>query len=178
MKFDRNGKFIKTWGHLGSAPGEFDEPHDIFIGSCQRTLSWARRIAARPPRHCHPGRTPERLASSSCQTSVERENGRRLVNSGEFVVGGEWHEGDDDLRCRVPIRSEAVSQPIDIGQIAGVKIGIDGVGEFDLTSAINPGGPDTALRGAVCSLRHDAVAQQPRPRARERRDRPAALLQS
>jgi sugar lactone lactonase YvrE len=26
-KFDRNGKFIKTWGKLGSAPGEFRTPH-------------------------------------------------------------------------------------------------------------------------------------------------------
>ena len=58
------------------------------------------------------------------------------MNSGEFVVGGEWHEGDGDLRYRVPIWSEAISQPIEIRQIAGVKIGIDGVGEFDLTSAI------------------------------------------
>jgi hypothetical protein len=33
-----------------------------------------------------------------------------------------------------------------------------------------PGGPHPALRGAVCALRHDAVAQQSWPRPRERRD--------
>ena len=32
VKFSRDGRFIKAWGHKGSAPGEFDEPHDIFIG--------------------------------------------------------------------------------------------------------------------------------------------------
>ena len=29
VKFDRNGKFIKTWGKWGSAPGEFKTPHAL-----------------------------------------------------------------------------------------------------------------------------------------------------
>jgi DNA-binding beta-propeller fold protein YncE len=33
MKFDRNGKFLKTWGEKGTAPGEFDLPHTIAVGS-------------------------------------------------------------------------------------------------------------------------------------------------
>ena len=32
VKFSKDGKFIKSWGRKGSAPGEFDEPHDIFVG--------------------------------------------------------------------------------------------------------------------------------------------------
>jgi hypothetical protein len=32
VKFSRNGRFIKAWGRMGSAPGEFDEPHDLFVG--------------------------------------------------------------------------------------------------------------------------------------------------
>ena len=32
VKFSKNGRFIKSWGRVGSAPGEFDEPHDIYIG--------------------------------------------------------------------------------------------------------------------------------------------------
>jgi hypothetical protein len=32
MKFSRDGKFIKSWGHKGSAPGDFNEPHDIYVG--------------------------------------------------------------------------------------------------------------------------------------------------
>jgi 6-bladed beta-propeller protein len=32
VKFSRDGRFIKEWGRKGSAPGEFDEPHDIFVG--------------------------------------------------------------------------------------------------------------------------------------------------
>ncbi|HWY63101.1 MAG TPA: peptidyl-alpha-hydroxyglycine alpha-amidating lyase family protein [Rhizomicrobium sp.] len=29
LKFDRNGKFIKQWGKLGSGPGEFNSPHGL-----------------------------------------------------------------------------------------------------------------------------------------------------
>jgi hypothetical protein len=32
LKFSKDGKFIKSWGKKGSAPGDFDEPHDIFLG--------------------------------------------------------------------------------------------------------------------------------------------------
>ena len=43
MKFDKDGRFIKTWGHLGKAPGDFDEPHDIFLGGTQNRLYVADR---------------------------------------------------------------------------------------------------------------------------------------
>ncbi len=29
VKFDRNGKFLKSWGKLGSGPGEFNSPHGL-----------------------------------------------------------------------------------------------------------------------------------------------------
>ncbi|HWB55201.1 MAG TPA: peptidyl-alpha-hydroxyglycine alpha-amidating lyase family protein, partial [Tepidisphaeraceae bacterium] len=32
VKFSKSGKFIKTWGEYGSAPGQFSTPHDIFVG--------------------------------------------------------------------------------------------------------------------------------------------------
>jgi DNA-binding beta-propeller fold protein YncE len=31
VHFDRNGKFVKAWGKLGTAPGEFSLPHSIVI---------------------------------------------------------------------------------------------------------------------------------------------------
>ena len=33
VKFSRDGKFIKTWGKKGSAPGEFDVPHTLAFDS-------------------------------------------------------------------------------------------------------------------------------------------------
>jgi DNA-binding beta-propeller fold protein YncE len=33
VKFSKTGKFIKTWGNKGSAPGEFDTPHAIAMDS-------------------------------------------------------------------------------------------------------------------------------------------------
>jgi len=35
VKFSKDGKFIKAWGHLGSEPGNFNAPHDINIGGSQ-----------------------------------------------------------------------------------------------------------------------------------------------
>jgi 6-bladed beta-propeller len=43
VKFSRDGKFMKAWGHKGSGPGEFDEPHDIFIGGSQQHVYVADR---------------------------------------------------------------------------------------------------------------------------------------
>jgi sugar lactone lactonase YvrE len=33
VKFSKDGKFIKTWGKRGSAPGEFDTPHSLAMDS-------------------------------------------------------------------------------------------------------------------------------------------------
>ena len=43
MKFAKDGRFIKTWGHKGAGPGDFDEPHDIFIGGSQSRVYVADR---------------------------------------------------------------------------------------------------------------------------------------
>jgi DNA-binding beta-propeller fold protein YncE len=38
VKFTKDGQFIKAWGRLGSEPGNFNEPHDIFIGGSQNRV--------------------------------------------------------------------------------------------------------------------------------------------
>jgi DNA-binding beta-propeller fold protein YncE len=43
LKFSKDGKFIKSWGKRGSAPGDFDEPHDIFLGGSQQRIYVADR---------------------------------------------------------------------------------------------------------------------------------------
>ena len=43
MKFAKDGTFIKQWGKKGSAPGDFDEPHDIFLGGSQNRIYVADR---------------------------------------------------------------------------------------------------------------------------------------
>jgi sugar lactone lactonase YvrE len=37
-KFSKDGRFIKSWGHKGSGPGEFNAPHTIAIDSRGRVL--------------------------------------------------------------------------------------------------------------------------------------------
>jgi DNA-binding beta-propeller fold protein YncE len=43
VKYSPNGTFIKEWGHLGSEPGNFREPHDIFVGGSKGYLYVADR---------------------------------------------------------------------------------------------------------------------------------------
>jgi hypothetical protein len=43
VKFTKDGQFIKAWGHKGREPGNFDEPHDIFIGGSQNHVFVADR---------------------------------------------------------------------------------------------------------------------------------------
>jgi DNA-binding beta-propeller fold protein YncE len=33
IKFDKNGKYIKEWGKLGTGPGDFDQPHGLAFDS-------------------------------------------------------------------------------------------------------------------------------------------------
>src|SRR5260370_30655155 len=32
VKYSPDGKFIKAWGHMGSEPCNFREPHDLYVG--------------------------------------------------------------------------------------------------------------------------------------------------
>jgi DNA-binding beta-propeller fold protein YncE len=43
VKFSKDGHFIKSWGKKGSAPGDFDEPHDIFVGGSRGLVYVADR---------------------------------------------------------------------------------------------------------------------------------------
>jgi hypothetical protein len=47
VKFSKDGRFIKSWGREGGAPGEFLDPHDIFIGGSQNHLYVADRRNSR-----------------------------------------------------------------------------------------------------------------------------------
>jgi streptogramin lyase len=32
VKFTKDGKFVRTWGRMGTEPGDFREPHDLYVG--------------------------------------------------------------------------------------------------------------------------------------------------
>ncbi len=47
VKFSKDGRFIKAWGHHGWGPGEFDQPHDISIGGSRDYVYVADRSNSR-----------------------------------------------------------------------------------------------------------------------------------
>ena len=44
VKYSRDGAFIKAWGKLGSEPGNFNEPHDIYVGGSKGYVYVADRL--------------------------------------------------------------------------------------------------------------------------------------
>jgi len=44
VKYSPDGKFIKAWGRMGVAPGEFRDPHDIFVGGSKGYVYVADRL--------------------------------------------------------------------------------------------------------------------------------------
>jgi DNA-binding beta-propeller fold protein YncE len=38
LRFDKTGKFIKSWGGKGAAPGQFDQPHSILVTADNQLL--------------------------------------------------------------------------------------------------------------------------------------------
>ena len=47
VKFSPDGRFIKTWGRMGSEPGNFREPHDIYVGGSKGYVYVADRLNGR-----------------------------------------------------------------------------------------------------------------------------------
>ena len=113
LKFSKDGRFIKTWGHKGSAPGDFEDPHDIAVGG-----SLGRVYVA------------------------DRRNSRIQVfdQDGNFITA--WHQfgqpssvfigPDDKIYVGVAIRDEATrrnaSAQVQPGELRGIVVGnaIDG----------------------------------------------------
>jgi sugar lactone lactonase YvrE len=44
VKYSSDGKFIKAWGRLGSEPGNFREPHDLYVGGSKGYVYVADRL--------------------------------------------------------------------------------------------------------------------------------------
>jgi NHL repeat len=135
VKFSKDGKFIKTWGHKGSAPGDFDDPHDIFVGG-----SLGRVYVA------------------------DRRNSRIQIfdQDGNFITA--WHQfgqpssvfigPDDTIYVGAAYREEATrrneSARVQPGELRGIVVGnaIDG----SLRAFIpDPTDPGTIDRGTSAS---------------------------
>jgi hypothetical protein len=47
VKYSSDGKFIKSWGRIGPEPGNFSDPHDLFVGGSKGYVYVADRLNAR-----------------------------------------------------------------------------------------------------------------------------------
>ena len=82
VKFSKDGKFIKTWGKKGSAPGEFDTPHGLAFDS--------QRGVHRRQRHALCRRSPVECENQSgCE--ARHPHRQREGRHGEGICAGPRH---------------------------------------------------------------------------------------
>jgi len=127
VKFTKDGQFIKTWGHKGSEPGNFDEPHDIFIGGSQNHVYVADRKNSR--------------------IQVFDQEGNFLVAWTQFgQPSSVFVDKDDTLYAGVSFADPAAKK----GELRGITIG--GAKDGSLKAFIpDPADLDTVVRGTSAS---------------------------
>ena len=100
VKFSKDGRFIKTWGHHGAGPGEFDQPHDISIGGSQGHVFVADR--------------------SNSRVQVFDQNGNFIVAWKQFGRPSAVFVGKDDTLYVSDSQSNSTVNP---GYTRGITIG-------------------------------------------------------
>ncbi len=127
LKFSRDGTFIKSWGKKGSAPGDFDEPHDIFLGGSQNRIYVADRRNQR--------------------IQVFDQDGNFIVAWKQFGVPSSVFVGRDDS---IYVGSGFPDPTAKRGETRGIVVGnvLDG----SLKAFIpDPADPDSLVRGTTSS---------------------------
>lgn len=127
VKFSKDGRFIKTWGRKGSAPGEFDEPHDVFIGGSRGWVYVADR--------------------KNNRIQVFDQDGKLIAAWKQFGQPSSVFVGKDDT---IYVGSAFPDPSAKKGELRGITIGnaIDG----SLTAFIpDPADLDKVIRGTSAS---------------------------
>jgi len=113
VKFAKDGRFIKTWGHKGPAPGDFDDPHDIFVGGSLGRVYVADRLNSR--------------------VQVFNQDGNFVAAWHQFGQPSSVFVGQDDkIYVGVAFRDEATrrnpTSRVQPGELRGIMVGnaIDG----------------------------------------------------
>lgn len=120
MKFSKDGKFIKAWGHLGPEDGELDEPHDISIGGSQNRVYIADRRNKRIQVFDQDGNFIAAWKQFGQPSSV-------FVGKDDTIyVGASFSDAKDQLEARARARAtENVADYIEVTkhEIRGVVVG-------------------------------------------------------
>jgi len=127
VKFNAEGKFIKTWGQKGSAPGEFDTPHSLAMDSQGRLFVADLR---------------------NFRVQIFDQDGRYLTEWKQFgMPGGLYIDGRDTLYV-----ADSLSGPeVHPGWIRGIRIGSarDGRVTAFIPDATPTATPITAAEGVA-----------------------------
>jgi hypothetical protein len=127
VKFSKDGHFLKEWGRKGSAAGEFNEPHDIFVGGSRGWVYVADR--------------------GNSRVEVFDQNGNYITAWKQFGQPSSVFVGKDDT---IYIGASFPDTSAKKGELRGITIGnaIDG----SLKAFIpDPADLDKVIRGTSAS---------------------------
>jgi sugar lactone lactonase YvrE len=127
VKFSKDGRFVTAWGRKGSAAGEFDEPHDIFVGGSRGWVYVADR--------------------KNNRVQVFEQDGKFVAAWTQFGQPSSVFVGRDDT---IYIGSSFPSASAKKGELRGIVVGHAITGS--LTAFIpDPTDLDTVVRGTSAS---------------------------
>jgi sugar lactone lactonase YvrE len=145
LKFSKDGKFIKAWGKLGTAPGDFDQPHALAMDSKGRLF-----VADR----------------NNNRIQIFDQDGKFLAEWKQFSRPSGLYIDKNDVLYAADSESESVSRNHD-GWKRGIRVGSakDGSIKYFIPDPIEKATGTSAAEGVAADAQGNIYGAEVGPRA-------------
>jgi DNA-binding beta-propeller fold protein YncE len=148
LKFSKDGKFIKTWGKLGTAPGDFDQPHALAMDSKGRLFVGDR---------------------NNNRIEIFDQDGKFLAEWKQFSRPSGLYIDKNDVLYAADSESESVSRNHD-GWKRGIRVGSakDGSVKYFIPDPAEKATTTSAAEGVAADAQGNIYGAEVGPRALKR----------
>lgn len=148
LKFSRDGKLIKTWGKLGTAPGDFDQPHALAMDSKGRLFVGDR---------------------NNNRIEIFDQDGKYIAEWKQFSRPSGLYIDKNDVLYAADSESESVSKNHD-GWKRGIRVGSakDGLVNYFIPDPVEKAPSTSAAEGVAADAQGNIYGAEVGPRALKR----------
>ena len=148
VKFTKDGKFIKTWGKLGTAPGDFDQPHALAMDSKGRLFVGDR---------------------NNNRIEIFDQDGKFIEEWKQFSRPSGLYIDKNDVLYAADSESESVSRNHD-GWKRGIRVGSakDGSVKYFIPDPVEKATTTSAAEGVAADAQGNIYGAEVGPRALKR----------
>jgi streptogramin lyase len=148
LKFSKDGKFMKTWGKLGTAPGDFDQPHALAMDSKGRLFVGDR---------------------NNNRIEIFDQDGKFLAEWKQFSRPSGLYIDKNDVLYAADSESESVSRNHD-GWKRGIRVGSakDGSVKYFIPDPVEKATTTSAAEGVAADAQGNIYGAEVGPRALKR----------